>query len=102
MPDAAAVKLTGWPATIVWLFGLVVTAGALLTTNVAADEVAVPTLLVNTARYSSPDCVAVAVNEYVVDVAPEILVNEEPPLVLLCHCTVGAGVPVAMAVRLTV
>jgi len=35
-------------------------------------------------------------------VAPETLLQEEPPLVLTCHCTVGVGVPLAAAVKLTV
>ena len=35
-----------------------------------------------------------------VEVAPAMLVNVEPPLVLTCHCTDGAGVPVAAAVKL--
>ena len=46
-------------------------------------------LLVNTAWYSSPFCAAVAVKVYVVEVAPEMLVNDVPPLVLTCHCTVS-------------
>ena len=43
----------------------------------------------------------------VVLVAPEMLPpllrfeKEPPPLVLTCHCTVGAGVPLAVAVKLT-
>ena len=52
VPVAAAVKVTGWPAVTVWLIGLVVTTGAALTVSVAAVVVAVPTLLVKTARYT--------------------------------------------------
>jgi len=37
----------------------------------------------------------------VVLVAPEMLLNVPPPFVLSCHCTVGAGVPLAAAVKLT-
>ena len=35
-------------------------------------------------------------------VAPEILIQFDPPLVLTCHCTVGVGLPVAAAVKLAV
>ena len=37
----------------------------------------------------------------VADAAPEILLNVAPPSVLCCHCIVGAGVPLAAAVKLT-
>src|SRR5579859_546357 len=40
-----------------------------------------------------------AVNVSVVEVAPGISVNVAPPSVLTCHCTVGAGVPVAAALN---
>ena len=40
-----------------------------------------------------------AVNVSVVEVAPGTLVNVVPPSVLTCHCTVGAGVPVAAALN---
>ncbi len=46
-----------------------------------------------------PFCDMSAVNVRVVDVAPGISVNVAPPSVLTCHCTVGAGVPVAAAVN---
>ena len=32
-------------------------------------------------------------------VAPVMLAHVEPPLVLTCHCTVGVGLPIAMAVK---
>src|SRR6266571_468058 len=38
-------------------------------------------------------------NVSVAEVAPEISVNVAPPSVLTCHCTVGAGVPVAAALN---
>jgi len=62
--------------------------------SVAALLVALPPLLVNTARYWLPDC-EVLVGEIVsvVDVAPETLVNVEPASVDTCHCTVGAEHP---------
>src|SRR5690242_9628590 len=40
-----------------------------------------------------------AANVSVVEVAPGISVNVAPPSVLTCHCTVGAGVPVAAALN---
>ena len=92
-------EVTLWPVLTVWLAGCVVTES---TVKVAADVVAVPTLLVKTALYSSPLCDAVAVNVYVVDVAPEMSVNVVPPSVLTSHCTVGVGVPLAAAVKVAV
>jgi len=35
-------------------------------------------------------------------VAPEMLANVLPPLVLTCHCTVGVGSPLAAAVNVPV
>ena len=77
-------------------------AGAELIVNVAALLVAVPLLLVNTARNCLPPSDAVTVNEYVVDVAPLMLLNVDPPSVLTCHCTVGVGLPLAAAVNVAV
>ena len=37
----------------------------------------------------------------VVLVAPLMLLQVEPPSVLTCHCTVGVGLPVAAAVKVT-
>ncbi len=37
----------------------------------------------------------------VIDVAPVILFQLEPLFVLLCHCTVGVGIPVAATVNVT-
>ena len=47
-------------------------------------------------------CVVSVVKLSVVNVAPAILVNVEPPLVLTCHCTLGVGFPVAAAVKVAV
>ena len=66
----------------------------------AAVVVAVPTVLVKTARYRLPDSAAVAAKLRAVEVAPERLPYEVPPLVLTCHCTPGVGVPLAAAVKL--
>jgi hypothetical protein len=73
--------------------------GAALTVSVAALVVAVPTLFVNTALNRLPlsEAAVVVVNEYVVALAPATSVNEAPPFVLTCHCTVGAGDPLAAA-----
>ena len=49
-PDAAAVKLTEDPAQDVWLLGLVVTAGGVVTVRVAAVVLEELHVLVNTAR----------------------------------------------------
>jgi len=97
VPLAAAVNVTELPAATVWLVGLVVTDGAALTVKVAADELVAPPALVKTARYRLPFCEAAAVKVRVVEVAPDTLLQVEPLLVLTCHCTVGAGVPVAAA-----
>jgi hypothetical protein len=101
LPLAAAVNVAVAPAFTVVLAGLVVIAGAELTVNVAAVVFAELTLLVNTARYWLPVCAAAAVNERVVDVAPEIFVKVTPS-VLCCQCTVGVGLPLAAAVNVAV
>ena len=63
-----------------------------MTVSVAAVVVAVPAALVKTASYSLPFMLAVTpVRVSVVAVAPGTLAKLEPPLVLTCHCTVGAG-----------
>lgn len=75
----------------------------LLTFSAAAEVVTVlPATLVKTAWYWLPDSAATAVKEYVVAVAPGILTNEPPLLAFTCHCTLGAGDPVAAAVKLAV
>ena len=74
----------------------------MLTVSVAAVVVAVPEELVNTARYWVPFCDKVVVKLRVVEVAPETLLNVEPPSVLTCHCAVGVGEPVAAAVKVAV
>ena len=76
--------------------------GAVLTVNVAAFEVAVPQLFVNTARYCLPLSAADAVNVYVVKVAFAIGVNVAPPSLDTCHCNDGEGKPVAVALNVTV
>src|SRR5262249_5281335 len=62
--------------------------------------VAVPAAFVKMARYFSPLCDWVTVKVKLVLVAPVILV-QVVPVVLDCHCTVGFGVPVAVAVNVT-
>ena len=102
-PLAAAVKVAVEPAAALVLTGLVVTVGAKFTVSVAAVVVAEFTLLVNTARYWLPFCAAVtAGTDNVADVAPVTLLNVVPPLVLICHCTVGVGFPLAVAVKVAV
>src|SRR5579883_2546006 len=68
--------------------------------RVAALVVALPTLLVKTASYSLPFIEAVTLESVnVVEVAPLIFVKVMPPSVLTSHCTVGAGLPLAAAVK---
>jgi hypothetical protein len=76
--------------------------GAALTVSVAAVVVAVPAEFVNTARYWFPLCDKAVVKLNVVEVAPETLLNVPLPAVLICHCTVGVGEPVAAAVKVAV
>jgi hypothetical protein len=78
-----------------------VIAGGGTTPSVAAVVVALPTVFVNTARYLFPFCAAVtAVKARVAEVAPPRLLKVTPLSVLTCHCTVGAGLPLAAAVKL--
>ena len=76
--------------------------GPVFTVNVAAVVVAPPHVSVNTARYWFPFWPALVVKLSVVDVAPVMLLNVVPPLVLTCHCTVGVGCPLAPAVNVAV
>ena len=76
--------------------------GAKFTVRVAAVVVILPDTLVNTAWYWFPFMDAVVlVSESVVELAPATSLNV-PPLVLTSHWTVGAGVPVAVAVKVAV
>jgi hypothetical protein len=100
-PLAAAVKLTLLPAVTDWLTGCVVMAGAPVNVSVAAVVVAIPATLVNTAWYLFPFCPAVVANVSVVEIAPATLLNVAPPEALTCHWTVGIGLPLAAAVKLT-
>ncbi len=102
-PEAAAVNVAGFGAVTVWLVGLVVTVGTVLTVSVAAVEVAEPAVFVNTARYLFPfwaplvgDTVSVPV---VLPASVVSFVNVVPPSVETCHCTVGVGEPEAAAVN---
>ncbi len=62
-----------------------------------------PFALVNTARNSLPMSELVTkVMAYVVDVAPEMSLQVDPPSVEFCHCTVGDGLPLAAALKVTV
>jgi len=55
---------------------------------------------VKTARYSLAFCAAVTFEiVYVVDVAPLMFAQVEPPLLESCHCTDGVGLPYAAAVN---
>ena len=100
LPDAAAVKLAVCPAMTVCAEGCSVISGAVFTVSRALLVTAVPALLVNTARNCLPLSPAWAVKVWVVKVAPVMLPQLVPSL-LDCHCTVGAGLPEAAAVKLT-
>ena len=59
-------------------------------------------LLLKTARYRSPFCPGCTLlTVKLVEVAPVMLVNVAPLLVLSCHCTVTGGSPWAAAVNVT-
>ena len=96
-----AVNVAVWPAFTAVSAGLLVTTGAVPTVSVAAVVVAVPTLFMKTARNWLPVSPLVVVSLYVVLVAPSMLVQLPAPL-FTCHCTDGAGLPVAAAVNSTV
>src|ERR1700683_2040817 len=88
-PDAAAVNVARAHAVTVTFVGSVVIVGAVLpafTVRVAFVVVALPAVLVKTARYLLPlMALVVLVRLSVVEVAPDIFVNDVPPLVLTCH-----------------
>lgn len=99
VPEAAALKLTVAPLLTLTLAGLVVTWGPVSTMSTAAPLVTVPTELVKTASYSLPLSEEVVVMARVSDVAPGTGDQLVPPLVDTCHCTVGLGLPLAVAVK---
>ena len=74
----------------------------LMTVIVAARWSTCRRRLVNTARYSLPSSAADAVKENVVAMAPGMSVNVPLPSTPTCHCTVGVGWPMAVAVKLAV
>ncbi len=80
--DAAAVNVAGCPALTVTFVGCVVIAGPVSTVSVAALEVALPTELVNTARYSLPFSAAVVLATVSV---PEVLPASAVSLVQVCR-----------------
>ena len=73
--------------------------GIALTVSVAGFEVAVPAIFVHTARYCLPWSAVVVANDKVLLVASPILF--QPPPVFTCHCTVGAGPPLAPELNVT-
>ena len=110
VPVAAALKLAVSPEATVAFEGSVVMTGGAVTVRVAAVVVAEPTELVKTASYSSPFSLVVVVNEYfvevpplmgTVEVAPLMGTKVVPELVETSHCTVGAGLPEALDLNLT-
>ena len=95
-------NVAGAPEQTVCAVGCSEIPGPVFTVNVAAVVVAAPHVSVNTARYWFPFWPALVVKLNVVDVAPVMLLNVVPPLVLTCHCTVGVGCPLAPAVNVAV
>jgi hypothetical protein len=96
-PLAAAVNDATAPVQTLLLTGSRVTAGAVLTVNVATAEAMLPQVFENTARNWLLLCDALAGKLNGLDVAPGILVNPAP--LLACHCNVGPGAPLAAAVN---
>src|SRR5262249_17195785 len=68
-----------------------------VTVSAAADVVADPAALLNTARNFLPLSPGVGMKVNVGDVAAPMSVNVAPPSELLCHWAVGSGMPVAAA-----
>jgi hypothetical protein len=104
VPVVVTVKELETPIGKAVLEALVMAGAGLVpeTVSVAGKVVAEPAVFVKTARYWLPFMeAATAVSMSVVEVAPLMLVNTAPPLVLNCHCTVGVGLPVAAAVNVT-
>ena len=73
--------------------------GTAFTVNIAALELTDPALLLHIARYCLALSAAVTANVNTALVAPVMFVHVVP-LVLDCHCTVGAGVPFAAELKL--
>jgi hypothetical protein len=101
-PLAAALNVAVPPVQTDWFDGFAVIPGDVFTVRVAGLVVAVLHILVKSARYWLPLCPADVVNERLVLVAPPILFQSDPPLVLICHCTEGVGEPLAAALNVAV
>src|ERR1044071_5573796 len=96
-PLPAALNDTTAPAQTFVLTGFVVTAATMLIVSVATAEVPLPQPLEKIARYWLLLCDALAVKLNGLLVAPAMFVNAAP--LLACHCSVGAGVPLAADVN---
>ena len=70
--------------------------GSGLTVKVAGIEFDTAQVLLNCARYCLLLSARAVTKVSVMLLAPEILSKLTPLLVLTCHCTVGAGLPVAV------
>jgi hypothetical protein len=100
-PLAVALKLAVDPDVTMRFVGCAVTAGTACKVNVAASVVTFPATFVKMARYCLPVSVSAVVREYVAEVAP-VIFAQVVPSVLTCHLTVGAGEPLAAAMKLVV
>ena len=73
--------------------------GIAVTVSVAEFEFTAPDAFVHLARYRLLLSAVVVAKDKVLAVAPVILLQVKP-LVLTCHCTVGAGLPLAAELKL--
>src|SRR5262249_51631674 len=95
---AAATRVIWLPVATVCFVGCRVMRGGKFTVRLATFVVAEPALLVKTASNLSPLSAPLAVYLSVVEVAPRMLWKWTPS-VATSHCTLGAGEPVAAAVK---
>src|SRR6266481_5457893 len=80
---------------------VMVALGKAFTVSTAAPDSALPQALVKSARNRFPLSAKFAANVYVPLVAPAMFVKVTPPSPLACHWAVGAGLPLADAVKET-
>ena len=102
LPAAVAVKLAVAPTPTVVSAGWAEMLGALCTVRLTALVVVEPTVFVNTAWYCAPSSAVLVLKLYVVSVAPLMFDQVLAPLAFTCHCTVGAGLPTATALKVAV
>ena len=72
-----------------------------MTVRVAPSVATEPPPLVKTARNSQPLTKGIGIPLSVVEVYPAASIQVMPPSTETCHCTLGVGVPLAAAVKVT-